>query len=81
MAIHYKFDVLSALKQAGYSTYKIRKTALFPERVVQQFRAGTLASWASINRLCAVLHMQPGDILEYVAPPPGEDDDDPDGAD
>lgn len=35
MSIVYKIDVLSALKEKGYSTYKLRKEKLLGESVIQ----------------------------------------------
>lgn len=32
MAIRYKIDVLNALKEAGYSTYKLRKEKILGEK-------------------------------------------------
>lgn len=66
MPIGYKIDVISALKSAGYSTYRIRKEKLFGEATLQKFRQGELVSWENISTLCKLLCCQPGDILEYV---------------
>lgn len=66
MAIQYKIDVLTALKEAGYSTYKIRKEKLLGESVLQQLRSGEPVSWANIERLCELLNCQPGDLVEYI---------------
>lgn len=66
MPIRYKFDVLAALKEKGYSTYKLRKERLLAENTLQQLRNEDLVSWANIERLCRLLQCQPGDLLEYV---------------
>lgn len=66
MPIGYKIDVISALKSAGYSTYRIRKEKLFGEATLQKFRQGELVSWENISTLCKLLRCQPGDIIEYV---------------
>lgn len=66
MALRYKVDILTALKSAGYSTYKLRKEKLIGESVLQQLREGQLVSWANIDRLCDLLNCQPGDLVEYV---------------
>ena len=66
MPISYKIDVISALKTAGYSTYRIRKEKLFGEATLQKFRNGELVSWENISTLCKLLNCQPGDIMEYV---------------
>lgn len=66
MPIAYKIDVLSALKEKGYSTYKLRKEKLLGESVIQQLRNGELISWGNVERLCVLLECQVGDIIEYV---------------
>ena len=66
MSIAYKFDVLSALKTAGYSTTKIRREKLLSESTLQALRESKPISWANLERLCALLNCQPGDILKYV---------------
>lgn len=65
MPIKYKIDVLNALKEAGYTTYKIRKEKIFGEATLQKIRNGELVSWENISTLCKVLNCQPGDIVEY----------------
>lgn len=59
MPIKYKFDVLDALRAAGYTTYKLRKDKIFGERVIQQLRNGEIVSWATIDTLCTLLNCQP----------------------
>lgn len=66
MPVKYRIDVLAALKEAGYTTYKMRQEKLLGESVLQQLRKGELVSWANISRLCAMLEIQPGDLLKYV---------------
>lgn len=66
MAIRYKFDIIAALKESGYSTYKIRKEKILAESTLQAFRAGQLVSWENVDRVCKLLQCQPGDLLEYV---------------
>lgn len=64
--IVYRFSVLDRLKEAGYTSYKLRKERIFGERVIQQLRDGELVSWKTIDTLCALLHCQPGDIVEHT---------------
>ena len=67
MAIKYKIDVIEALKNAGYSTYRIRKEKIFGEKTVQDFRNEKVVFSADcIDKLCQLLNMQVGDIIEYV---------------
>lgn len=66
MPIVYKIDVMDKLKQAGYSTYRIRKDKIFGEATLQLFRNGEIVSTACLAKLCELLNCQPGDLLEYV---------------
>ena len=63
--IKYKIDVLQSLKNAGYTTYKLRKDKLFGEATIQKLRNSELVSWDNINMVCSLLDCQPGDILIY----------------
>lgn len=65
MAIKYKFDVLQALKTAGFNTNRIRKEKLFSESTLQKFRSGEMVHTSNIDTICRLLNCQPGDILEY----------------
>lgn len=64
--IRYKIDVIQALKQIGYSTYKIRKEKIFTESQLQQMRDHKLLTQDALNKVCTMLDCQPGDILEYI---------------
>ena len=66
MSIQYKMDVLSKLKEEGYSTYRLRKEKIFGEATIQKIRMGELVSWDNISTMCQLLKCQPGDIVEYV---------------
>lgn len=63
--IRYKVDVLETLKEAGYTTYRLRKDKLIGESSIQQLREGRLVSWANIDTICNLLNYQPGDLLIY----------------
>ena len=66
MPIVYRLDVLTALKEAGYSSYRIRKEKLMGEATLQKIRSNTPVSWENIAIICKLLNCQPGDILKYV---------------
>lgn len=66
MAIVYKFDVLQALKEKGFSTYRLRKEKILAESTLQALRSGELVSYAIIERLCEMLGCNIGDLLNYV---------------
>ena len=73
MPIRYKIDVLQALKEKGYSTYKLRREKILSESTIQAFRTGDLVSYENIAKLCRLLDCQPGEILEYVEDPAAGD--------
>ena len=66
MSMQFKIDILKKLKEAGYSTYRIRKDKLLDESTLQKFRKKEPVSWATIETICKLLNLQPGDIMEYV---------------
>ena len=66
MAIRLKIDILSALKEAGYTSYKLRQEKLLGERAIQKLRNGELPSWNELNTICRLLDKQVGDLVEYV---------------
>lgn len=66
MPIRYTKDILAALKDAGYTTYRLRNEKIIGEQAIQKVRNGELASWAVLSKVCELLHCQPGDLLEYA---------------
>lgn len=67
MPLRYKIDVLAALKEAGYSSYRLRKERLLSESTLQKLRDGIIVSTDVIEQLCGLLNCQPGDLLEHKA--------------
>ena len=63
--IVYKIDILSALKEAGYNTNKLRKEQLLSEGVIQSLREGKYISLQNIDRIRQLLKCQPGDLIAY----------------
>ncbi len=66
MALQFKVNILEALKEKGYTTYKLRKDNILSQSTLQKLREGKGLAWENIERLCALLDCQPGDLLEYV---------------
>lgn len=66
MPIVYKMNILQRLKEAGYSTTRLRREKIIGEATIQQLRTNQLVSWATMNKICAILNCQPGDIIEYI---------------
>lgn len=66
MALKYKIDIMQALKDKGFSSYRIRKENIFGQKTLQDFRIGTVVlSVDCLDKLCRLLNCQPGDLLEY----------------
>lgn len=65
MPIVYKIDVLSALKEAGYNTNRIRKEKIMGEAMLQKIRSGQMPSWSVLETICDLLDCQPADVIEY----------------
>ena len=62
--LKYKIDVLTALKEAGYNTNRIRQEHILSEGTLQKLRTNTIVSIEIIDKICDLLNMNPGDILE-----------------
>ena len=69
--IRYRIDVLTALKEAGYNTYRLQKEKLLSSTTVQKLRRKeTTLTIENLNAICDMLQCQPGDLLEgYPADP------------
>lgn len=62
----YKFDVLETLKESGYNTTRLRKEKLLGENAIQSLRRGEMVGMIALEKICALLDMQPGNIIKYV---------------
>lgn len=67
MPLAYKINVLEALKQAGYTTYRLRNEKLIAEASLQKLRNGEMIGIINLETICKLLNLQPGDILQYTA--------------
>lgn len=61
----YKIDVLQTLQDKGYTTYRIRQEKVINESALQALRTGDMIGIKTLEKLCAVLQLQPGDIIEF----------------
>lgn len=64
--LKYKIDVLESLKEAGYTTTRLRNEKLLGENAVQYIREGKPVGAKALDNLCRLLDMQPGNIIKYV---------------
>lgn len=63
--IKYKINVLEALKEEGYTTYKLKKDKLLPDTTIHRLRHDQPISMESLDTVCRLLDMQPGNIIKY----------------
>ena len=63
----FKFDVLEKLKESGFSSYSLIKKCGFSTTTVQKLRSGdATVSASTIDRICGLLHCQPGTLLKWI---------------
>ena len=68
MPIKYKIDILEALKEKGFTSYRIRKEKIFGQKTLQDFRnSNVVLSADCLEKLCNILDCQIGDLIEYVS--------------
>lgn len=72
--IIYKVDVMKLLKEKGFSSYRILKEKLLPQKVTTQIRRKHVTI-ATLNTLCKLLNCQPSDLIEYIPDEEGLSDD------
>ena len=66
MPLTYKINVLEALKQAGYTTYRLRTEKILGEASLQKLRNNEVIGINNLETVCRLLNCQPGDLLQYV---------------
>jgi putative transcriptional regulator len=65
--LRYKVNILEKLKEAGYSSYRIRQEKILAEGTMQKIREGKIAmTLESLGVICDILECQPGDLVEWV---------------
>lgn len=62
----YKIDVLDTLKESGYNSTRILKENLISQSAVQRLRKNEMIGIKTLEKLCELLDMQPGNIIKYV---------------
>lgn len=62
----YKINVLASLKEAGYTTTRLRKEKLLGEAAIQSLRQSEMVGIIALEKICKLLDMQPGDIIKYI---------------
>ncbi len=63
MPIEYKIDILSALKDKGYTSYRLRKEKILGEATIERLRQKKSVSFDVLSKICDLLECDIGDIL------------------
>lgn len=64
--LRWKIEPLKALKEKGYTTYKLSKEQILSVGTIQKLREQKPIGWENLNKLCRLLNCQVGEILEYI---------------
>ena len=62
----YKIDVIESLKEAGYNSTRILRENILSQSAMQKLRKGEMVGIKTLEQLCELLDMQPGNIIKYV---------------
>lgn len=62
----YKINVMDTLKESGYNTTRILRENLISQSAMQKIRKNEMVGIKTIEKLCELLDMQPGNIIKYV---------------
>lgn len=69
--LRYKINVFDALSRAGLNGYKAKKTKVIGQDTLKKIKEENVTgiTLKTLNTVCAILDLQPKDILEYVETP------------
>lgn len=62
----YKINVIEALKESGYNSTRILRENILSQSAMQKLRRGEMVGIKTLEQLCELLDMQPGNIIKYV---------------
>lgn len=62
----YKIDVIETLKESGYNSTRILKENVLSQSAMQKIRKGEMVGIKTLEQLCKLLDMQPGNIVKYI---------------
>jgi DNA-binding Xre family transcriptional regulator len=62
----YKIDVMETLKENGYNSTRILRENLISQSAMQKIRRDEMVGIKTLEKLCELLDMQPGNIIKYV---------------
>lgn len=64
MAYKYKIDVVQALYDRGFTSYKIKQNNLLSQGTLKKLKDGGNVTLATLDAVCCMLKLDIGDIIE-----------------
>lgn len=61
----FKVDIFDQLKAAGYNTTRIRRENVIGQSALGTMRRGIVPSIKTLDTLCRILNVQPGELIEW----------------
>lgn len=71
--LEYKINVIETLKESGYNSTRILKENLLSQSAMQKLRKGEMVGIKTLEQLCELLDMQPGNIIKHTENKPKKD--------
>ena len=59
-------DILKKLSDAGWSTYRLQMEREIPNSAIMRIRNNESITMATLNTICKLTGLKPGDLLDYV---------------
>lgn len=66
-------NVIRLLKDAGYNTTRILEERILSQSTMAALRHNKPLNTKSIDKICHLLHCQPGDIMEHIEDQPADE--------
>ena len=69
--LRYKINVGDALERKGLNKYKAKRTGIISQNTLDNIKKENVTgiTLKTLNTICAILDLQPKDIIEYVETP------------
>jgi len=71
--IRYKIDIMKELNDKGYNYTRIKKEKLLSAQTLENIKQGKSITLDTLNKVCILTGLQPGDLLEYIKVPEEEE--------
>jgi len=68
--LRYRIDLQEALKNKGFSTYRLQKDGIIGSQAIQDIRHGKMIGIKTIDVICRLLDCQISDFIEYIPDKP-----------